>query len=230
MKKILMIFSALLLLAACGNDEPDIKRVKPEYVDLGLSVKWATFNLDAMEQANYGGLFGWADTTGTHKGLEGIELEFNDYEGTVICKWSSQHYGGLSPMSDISGKACDVATYKWGTGWRIPTRKEMQDLIDLCTWKPTTMGTVEGYLVTGPSGKSIFMPMAGLRTDGKNIYSRNKVMAYWSSTLATGVEQSAAGITSNVVCSAHALKLENGSVSMKPEIRGYGLSVRPVHN
>ncbi|MBR3076094.1 MAG: hypothetical protein IKH11_10140, partial [Bacteroidales bacterium] len=75
----------------------------------------------------------------------------------------------------------DAAHVNWGGSWRMPTAEESDELITKCTWTWTTQNGVNGRLVTGPNGKSIFLPAAGLRYDtylgsaGSNGY-------YWSSS------------------------------------------------
>ncbi len=228
MKHIVCAVVLMMTMVACGSDEPNPGKVTPEAVDLGLSVKWASFNVGAKDEGSYGGLYCWADTTGTNHSLDGIFLEFHDYEGHVKCTWSSVHYGGTSPMNDISGRACDVATYKWGSEWRIPTKGEMQELLSQCKWEESTMGTVRGWRVTGPSGKSIFMPAAGLREGDSNDY-RGSAAYYWTSTLLPMSQQLASGYDSNVACAAHSMTVTTGKAAqMSTQLRCYGLSVRPV--
>lgn len=229
MKHIICAVVLMVVMAACGSDEPKPNVGTPEAVDLGLSVKWASYNVGAMDASNYGGLYCWADTTGSHRSLDGIDLEFHDLEGYVKCTWKSIHYGGLSPMSDISGKACDIATYKWGSEWRIPTQAEMQELITKCKWTEETVGATHGWRVTGPSGKSIFMPAAGMRV-GDNTDYRGSVAYYWTSTLLPASQQLAQGYDCAVPCAARAITVMPGKAPVADtQLRCYGLSVRAVH-
>ena len=73
----------------------------------------------------------------------------------------------------------DAAHMILGGSWRMPTEKEWSELIDECAWKWSTRKNVDGYIVTGPNGNSIFLPCAGcweqqLRYEGGH---------YWSSSL-----------------------------------------------
>lgn len=55
----------------------------------------------------------------------------------------------------------------WGGTWRTPTRSELEELLNKCSWEFTTSSGVAGYKVTGPNGNSIFLPLGGdLRDDG----------------------------------------------------------------
>ena len=64
--------------------------------------------------------------------------------------------------NNISGTRYDVAHVKWGGSWRMPTEKEIRELVDNCFWKWTTYNGVAGQLVTGPNGNSIFLPATGV--------------------------------------------------------------------
>ena len=117
-------------------------------VDLGLSVKWAPFNVGCkgVLPNNVGGYYNWGDASGKN-----IDGEANPYDLPI-------------QMKSIAGSSLDIAAMNWGRGWRMPTSEEFQELIDKCTWKMVNKrGEVPGYRVTGPSGKSIFLPFAGYR-------------------------------------------------------------------
>ena len=49
----------------------------------------------------------------------------------------------------------------WGGTWRTPTCKELEELLNKCSWEHTDLDGVIGYKVTGPNGNSIFLPMGG---------------------------------------------------------------------
>ena len=135
-----------------------------EYVDLGLSVKWATYNVGANKPEDYGDYFAWGETT----------------PKTNYSSDNCKTYG--KQMSNISGNAqYDAATTNWGGSWRMPTKSEMQELIDKCIWTWTTQNGVNGYKVKGPNGNSIFLPVAGYR-DGSSLYNAGNRGYYWSST------------------------------------------------
>ena len=135
-----------------------------EYVDLGLSVKWATCNVGASKPEDYGNYYAWGETT----------------TKSSYTYSNSKTYG--KGMGDIKGKSSyDAARANWGGSWRIPTDEEMQELIDKCIWTWTTQNGVKGYKVTGPNGNSIFLPAAGCRY-GSSLYYAGSYGYYWSST------------------------------------------------
>ena len=134
------------------------------YVDLGLSVKWATCNVGANKPEEYGNYYAWGET-----------ITKSSYTSD-----NSKTYGKV--MTDIAGNVnYDAARANWGGSWRMPTKAEMQELKDRCTWTWTTQNGVKGYKVKGPNGNSIFLPAAGYR-DGSSLYLAGSYGYYWSST------------------------------------------------
>ena len=145
-----------------------------EYVDLGLSVKWATCNVGANSPEEYGDYFAWGETS---------TKETYDYDncptyGLGYTELQSQGYidseGKLTPQYD-------AATANWGGTWRMPTYDELNELRTKCTWTWTTQNGVNGYNVEGPNGNSIFLPAAGYR-DGSSLDFAGSCGYYWSST------------------------------------------------
>ena len=75
----------------------------------------------------------------------------------------------------------DVATSKWGEGWRMPQPSEFDELIDKCEWKWMRKNRVWGMHITGPNGNSIFLPAADSRSRGRTSYPGEEGR-YWSSS------------------------------------------------
>ena len=135
-----------------------------KYVDLGLSVKWATCNLGGNSPEDYGSHFAWGEL-------------YTKYEYTAD---NSSTYKIF--MDEISGsKRYDVVQSKWGSSWRMPTRNEMYELENRCTWKWINYRGVNGYKITGPSGKSIFLPAAGHRLKS-SLNNQGENGNYWTGT------------------------------------------------
>ena len=117
-----------------------------EWVDLGLSVKWATMNVGASSPSDYGSYFAWGETRPK-----------SEYTADNCVTWNKD-------LKDISGNSSyDAARSNWGGSWRLPTQKELEELENKCKWTWTTQGGHKGYKVTGPNGNSIFLPAAGWR-------------------------------------------------------------------
>ena len=137
-----------------------------DWVDLGLpsGLKWATCNVGAATPEDYGNYYAWGETTTKSSYTE---------ENSVTYR---------QQISDFSGNATyDAARANWGGTWRMPTRAEMHELYNNCTWTWTTQNGVSGMRVTGPNGNSIFLPAAG-HCYGSSRYYVGEYGYYWSST------------------------------------------------
>lgn len=173
-----------------------------KWVDLGLSVKWATCNVGAKKPEEYGYYFAWGETL-----PKSTYTEEN-------CKTYGQELG------DISGKlAYDAARAFWGGSWRIPTKEEMQELLNNCTSEWTTVNGVNGRKYTSKiNGNSIFLPAAGNRY-GSSLNLAGYNGEYWSSTP-----------NESITYYACYLDFYSGDFILGWLKRGLGFSVRPVTN
>lgn len=158
------------------------KKFEPEAVDLGLSVKWATCNVGAKKPEEYGDYFAWGETEpkndyswSTYKWCNGTDKSLTKYN-------TDSSYGTVDTKT-ILDLSDDAARASWGSSWRMPTRSELQELIDNCTWTWTTVGGKNGYRVTSNmNGNSIFLPAAGC-IYGTSFYEVGSRGNYWSSSL-----------------------------------------------
>lgn len=141
-----------------------------EAIDLGLSVKWASYNVGASSPEDYGGYYAWGETE-----------EKSDYTESTYKYYDSKNDKYIDIGSSISGTQYDVARVKWGGSWRMPTHAEQVELYDKCTTQWTTYNGVNGRLVTGPNGNSIFLPAAGGRNDTE--FERGSYGYYLSGSL-----------------------------------------------
>ena len=178
------------------------------YVDLGLSVKWATCNVGANAPEEYGDYYAWGETTTK-----------SDYF-SLNCPTFGLSYSSLQSQGYIDSEGnltaqYDAATANWGGNWRMPTKAEQEELLNNCTWTWTTYNGVKGYNVEGPNGNSIFLPAADDRY-GSSIDRAGSYGYYWSST---------PGEFSDL---AYGLFFSSGGHYMYDNNRGYGLSVRSV--
>ena len=73
---------------------------------------------------------------------------------------------------------------QWKNGWRIPTQNEAKELLNKCSWKYETLNGVPGQRITGPNGKSIFLPSAGYLYK-EVAYYVNEAGNYWTATADT---------------------------------------------
>ena len=147
-----------------------------EYVDLGLSVKWATMNVGATSPEGYGYYFAWGETQ--PKSTYDLSTYFDSVDGSDsnFNKYCMGKKATLAPEDD-------AAHVNWGGDWRMPKIDEMDELRDNCTWTWTTQNGVNGYKVTSKkNGNSIFLPAAGDRYDNSLVQVGSRGI-YWSSSL-----------------------------------------------
>ena len=160
------------------------------YVDLGLSVKWARCNIGASTPEGYGDFFAWGETR--------IKSSYNvkNYIFRSSGSWAADikltKYNTNSEKGNVDGKkklflVDDAAYMNWGGGWRMPTIDEIRELVSRCKWTATTKNGVNGCLVTGPNGNSIFLPATGLMSDNESIGKGERVCLWSSSLLTEGV-------------------------------------------
>ena len=167
--------------------EYESKEPMPGAVDLGLSVKWASFNLGASKPEEYGKYYAFADTKGYTK--DDASHSFS-WENTPYCtdpstpasssSWSKYNSGDAKLES-----ADDAATVNLGGSWRMPTHDEWQELYNNCTWADTTQNGVYGYKVSSKKNSNyIFLPAAGYRL-GTSSYYVGSNGYYWSSQVSS---------------------------------------------
>ncbi len=186
--------------------EPEPNPVVAETVDLGLSVKWASHNVGATASEEFGGYYAWGEVE-----------EKDDYSESTYLYYQNGEYVHIG--ADISGTEYDVAHVKWGDGWRMPTKSELQELCENCSWEWTSVNGVNGYKVTGLNGNYIFLPAAG-RRDGTEVYYRGSYGYCWSGTL---FEYAADRY-------AYYLDIDSSGRVWNSYYRFLGLTVRPVTN
>ena len=169
-----------------------------EYVDLGLSVKWATCNVGADSPEEYGDYYAWGETR-----TKNFYIADN-------CATYNQN------INDIKCSNRDVAHVIWGGNWRMPTHAEFEELTDICTWTWTTQNDKRGYKVTGPNGKSIFLPAVGYFYQDE-VLDDGLEGNYWSSIPCTGDTQG-----------AYSLYFVDEYQFSEWDLRCLGYTIRPV--
>lgn len=195
-----------------------------EYVDLGLSVLWATCNVGAIKAEEIGGYYAWGETE--------VIGDYDDYlyrHG----EYPDDYYDFIG--KDISGTKYDVAAVKWKGSWRMPTADEFMELIEKCDWLSEIYHGMMGYRVTGPNGNSIFLPAAG-HDEGKGYLGIGRG-SYWTSTMHSKAQSiqydSARSFGFDDIGSQGTTIEENGYYSPYDDwgtFRDIGKSVRPVMN
>ena len=192
-----------------------------EAIDLGLSVKWASWNVGASASEEYGDYFAWGETDShtwdydwtSYKWCNGSNLTMTKY-----CNQSSFGYQGFTDNKKELDLEDDAARANWGGNWRMPTDVEWTELRNNCTWTWTTQNGVKGVLVMASNGNSIFLPASGCRS-GTLLPEVGSLSYYWSSTLYTNSPQY-----------AYRMNIRSSSFIMDYNGRCYGFSIRPVYD
>ena len=182
-----------------------------EAVDLGLSVKWASCNVGALDSSGYGDYFAWGETATKTDYSWSTYLDSPNRDGKSFTKYFTGEGGKATLVLED-----DAAHVNWGGTWRMPTDAEWTELRTGCTWTWTSRNGVSGSLVTAPNGNSIFLPAAGLWYVSM-LYNADSFGNYWSSSLYTGSPEN-----------TWTVKIGSGEFSRSLIHRYYGLSVRPV--
>lgn len=196
----------MTLVPGCKKEESSRNINGHEYVDLGLSVKWATCNVGADSPEEYGDYFAFGETAPK-----------NEYTEENCATWDIE-------LPDISGNPeYDAARANWGGSWRLPTLEEIYELTDNCSWEWTEQNGQNGMRVTGLNGNSIFLPAGGFSYEGDYGNGIDEAGLYWSSTPHEETDLAAYYLThgyDNVSdeCVRYVI----------PDGRSLGLSVRPV--
>ncbi len=152
-----------------------------DYVDLGLSVYWASCNIGAYTSTGQGNKYAFGETNVK-----------NDYN-----------------ISNYVGGNADVAKQNWGGDWRLPTRYELEEITNKCSWKITTKNGVQVLTATGANGNSIDLPYYSyIQDEGYQGW-------YWSSTSYSSSK-------------AYCLHFSNNTVSYGTNNKFLGFLVRAV--
>ena len=207
-----MIYDTCQVTVTGGSSDPG-----EEVVDLGLpsGLKWRGWNVGASKPEEYGNYYAWAETSPkssySSSNYKYKATDYGDGGMIVYAKYDPTpiHGDGKTVLEPED----DAASVNLGNGWRTPTFNEFKELRENCTWAWTTRNGVNGMLVTGPNGKSIFLPGGGWYTNttltGKTTYG-----SYWTASGSGG--------------NAHAVDFASGYLDKAYLARPDGRSVRPV--
>ena len=172
-----------------------------EYVDLGLQsgLKWATCNIGAADPYESGDYFAWGEIN--------TKAEFTEMNCTSY---------GLN-MQDIAGDPqYDAARANWGATWKVPSKKDFEELMNECTWEWMVINGKGCKKVTGPNGNYIILPITGYQY-GTSFYMED-FGYYWASTPISTYEQFSYDFFFD----------EEYNLSMGFDERCYGQAIRPV--
>lgn len=194
-----------------------------EWVDLGLpsGTLWASCNIGATTPEGYGDYFAWGET----EQKDEYKYENNKYSdhNKKYKYWkytSNDQYCSTSPDNiTVLDSIDDAAAVNWEGHWHTPTYEEQDELFRFCTWVYTTQNGVNGQLVTGPNGNSIFLPAAG---------SKYLKASESGNNLSTNGYYRSASRNPNETNTTFSLTFTPQVLWIVPSSRDYGNSVRPV--
>lgn len=212
------------IIATAGSQKAECKVTVslhvPEAIDLGLSVKWASFNLGASKPGEYGYYYAWGETE-PKENYSWSKYKFGNSASGPFSKYNTNSTYGTVDYNTVLDTEDDVAHVKLGGKWRMPTRAEWYDLIKQCTWTYDKENEVKGVKVTATNGNSIFLPAAGW-WHSSVLEHPNGDGFYWSSSL----------FSDRPAYAFHIYFFYNLSTGIAwgptDYYRCYGLSVRPV--
>ncbi len=222
---IALILVISLSLLCCDDEKEIIKEDKVnnghEYVDLGLSVMWATCNINANKPEEYGSYYAWAEMdTKSEYSSDKYRYYGQTPDATLISKYNYNRKYGINDGRYTLLSEDDVVHKTWKGDWRIPTSQEYDELLNNCSWSWTIQNGINGYKVTskrpGYTDKSIFLPAAGYYFGPTNPCD-GTYGCYWSSSLNTYDPYNA----------DHLFFTNEIHVAQSSQ-RQYGLAIRPV--
>ena len=174
------------LLTGTWPDGPVTPPDNYEWVDLGLpsGTLWATCNVGASAPEEYGDYFAWSETVPKDEyTYENYKWWYFDENGNrYISKYNTNNnFGPVDNKTELEPED-DAARVYMGTSWRIPSLEQVVELVNTCVWQWTERNGVNGHLVTGPNGNTMFLPAAGYR-DGSSLEYVGTYGNYWSRSL-----------------------------------------------
>ncbi len=194
--------------------------VKVEYiaVDLGLTVKWASCNLGSSSPEEYGDYYAWGETEPKD------DYSWNSYKWSNGSSVSLTKYNYDSSYGNTDNKLNldpldDAASVKLGSGWRMPSYAECEDLMSKCSWSwiANYNGSgISGYLVSAINGNSLFIPADGYRYE-TGLYDVGLGGRFWSSSLYEDRPDH-----------AYAIRFNSSNVYKNTYYRFHGRAIRPV--
>jgi len=142
-------------------------------VDLGLSVKWASFNVGARSEEEIGYRFAWGEVTPDKDYYDWDNYVWYNSDGSF-----SKYYHGVDGKTKLDDED-DAAKVFWGGAWRMPSAQEATELFEQCTWNNEEVNGVAGFRVIGPNSQSIFIPCNGQFDEGG--ITHNQAALLWTS-------------------------------------------------
>ena len=180
------------LLKGTWPDEPVTPPDNHEFVDLGLpsGTLWATCNIGANSPEEFGYYFAWGETEPKNV-FQWENYKWYNNSTKKLTKYCTKSNYGTVDYKTVLDPEDDAAYVNWGPEWRMPSEQQLDELKNKCTWTWTSINGVNGQLVTGPNGNTIFLPAANYGPMNM-IGNVGSLGYYWSRTLDNGYPNMAA--------------------------------------
>ncbi len=152
-----------------------------EAVDLGVSVKWASWNIGASAPEQYGAYLAWGETVPNWE-YSWLTYKWCNGSYNSLTKYNNDSWYGNVDNKRVLDLEDDAANVNWGEGWRMPTSDEWSELVNNCKVEMTSLNGVNGLRFTskidGFTDKSIFIP-EGYYWHSKCAYGSNAMNIYF---------------------------------------------------
>lgn len=223
------------------TDEQFAAYSKQEYIDLGLSVKWATCNLGASTPEEYGDYFAWGElkpkkeyANGNYRFGGGVPFKKYQSESKVVVKHlfranETETVGDNKTVLDIED---DAAAVQLGGKWHIPTPEDFEELLNCCTWTWTRIHGITGYIVQsekkGYKDRWIFLPTCGFKIDKKPATHTQIWASYLTNAIEKKNSQFAITMAFPHTASEGEWKRDTDPCEISSSVRYSGHAIRPV--
>lgn len=169
-----------------AEDVPEICNEREVNLALPSGTVWAGWNVGASSAEQCGNYYAWGETR--------IKTEYTNENYFDLA--NGRDFEDFTTYYNEGGKTSirctsrDVAWKNWGHDWAMPTKEQAAELVSECSWTWMKYGDMYGYAVTGPNGKSLFLPAAGEHYTGINnekdvnaVINVGEKGGYWTSDL-----------------------------------------------
>lgn len=193
----------------------------PHPVDLGLAsgTLWSCANVGATQPQDYGGYYSYAETyeknyydLSNYTWIQYVPPY--DYLDSYYLVIPNTHGASIAEIPSY-----DAATALMGNDWCMPSRAQMQELVDSCSWVKTEYAGVTGWIVIGSNGNSIFLPASGNKVARQYSFGENATISWYRTAEWATASDSTWGLSLN----------KNGTITLSNRCaKAYGFTIRAV--
>ena len=229
-----------------GKRRPDGISVRPvkgpgmpipnNCVDLGLDsgLLWAKCNMGTTDPTQPGDNYAWGETSTKKKYYSDNYKHFKIDKNLNILKYNEKDGKEVLDLND------DAARVNLGVGYRIPTQKDWEELLEDCKWEavtttlseiidPSQTEVIARWKVTGPNGNSIVLPTtSGFKADGWGVQPDYDIYYTTANLCPVDLQYRKAVALTWPMFAKETLSENIEKLSFKSIFRDYGIVIRPV--